>query len=285
MQKQLQIFENEDFGRLEVLIIDDKPYFPATQCAELLGYSTPRHAVARHCRGGTKRAVGVQTGVKADGTPAFQTIEKTFIPEGDLYRLIIRSKLPAAVRFEAWVCDEVLPSIRKHGAYVSEDVLREARRSQAYATDLFDRLQAEKNKTAALEATLEDIEIGLEKLTETVATKLMPKVVYCDLILQSKNAVPVSVIAKDYGMTAASFNLLLHDLRIQYKLSGTWLLYQAHMGKGYTRTRTYYINETTSAMHTCWTQRGRLFLYETLKKHGIMPVLERGHATRRESAI
>ena len=286
MQKQLQIFENEEFGKLEVLMIKGKPYFPATECAKVLGYKNPRDAVARHCKtDGVVKRDGVSFTTNQHGISTNQAVEKTYINEGNLYRLIIRSKLPAAVRFEAWVCDEVLPSIRKHGAYVSKDVLREARRNRAYADDLFSRLQAEKNKTSALETALEDIETDLEELTETVAKKLMPKAVYCDLILQSKNLVPVSVIAKDYGMTAASFNLLLHDLRIQYKLSGTWLLYQSHMGKGYTRSRTYFINETTSVMHTCWTQRGRLFLYETLKNHGILPVVEREYLAGRESAI
>jgi prophage antirepressor-like protein len=117
MQGNIQIYENIEFGKLEVLIINGKPYFPATESATVLGYKNPHKATGDHCPHLTKREVGVKTGVKADGSPAMQTVKKAYIPEGDLYRLIIRSKLPSAVRFEAWVCDEVLPSIRTHGAY------------------------------------------------------------------------------------------------------------------------------------------------------------------------
>jgi len=103
----------------------------------------------------------------------------------------------------------------------------------------------------------------------------VPKVMYCDLVLQSKNAVPASLIAKEYGMTAAAFNLLLHDLRIQYKTGGTWLLYQPYAAKGYTKMRTYYVSDEISATHTYWTQAGRMFIYEKLKGYGIVPISEK----------
>jgi len=102
-----QMFQNEEFGAIEVMVIDGKPHFPATECVEVWGYATPRHTVSRHCTGGTKRAVIESLG---------QTQQKTYIPEGDLCRLIIRSKLAAAIRFESWICDTVIPSIRQHGA-------------------------------------------------------------------------------------------------------------------------------------------------------------------------
>jgi prophage antirepressor-like protein len=254
MKKQLQEFHSAEFGLLGVLMIDGKPYFPATECANALGYSNRRDAINRHCRWVVKHDV-----------PHPQNPEKmisvNFIPEGDLYRLIIRSKLPAAERFEHWVFDEVLPSIRKHGAYIIDEILEEAAKSQEAAIELLGELLAERNKTAAL-----------TELTETLA----PKALYCDLILQCRNVVPVSLISKDYGMSASAFNVLLHHLRIQYKTGGTWLLYQAHAGKGYTKSRTYVASETVSATHTYWTQKGRLFLYETLKSCGIVPLMESG---------
>ncbi|GHU38654.1 hypothetical protein FACS1894105_12820 [Clostridia bacterium] len=134
-------------------------------------------------------------------------------------------------------------------------------RSPQFAEALIHKLDQEREKNATL----------LE-----LAEEMAPKVLYCDLILQCKNAVPVSLIAKDYGMSAAAFNSLLHDLGIQYKIAGTWLLYQDYAGSGYTITRTYRVGENTAAMHTSWTQKGRLFLYETLKGWGIAPVMERG---------
>lgn len=94
--------------------------------------------------------------------------------------------------------------------------------------------------------------------------------------LESPNAVPISLIAKDYGMSAIAFNKLLHDLGIQYKQSGTWLLYQEHAGFGYTKSSTY-LDEVTgfTKMNTKWTQKGRLFLYQTLKANDILPLIEK----------
>lgn len=248
-KNQIQQFHNDEFGSIGILMIDGTAHFPAVECAAILGYSTPRHAVTRHCKGGTKRAVPTNGGIQ----------EKMYIPEGDLYRLIIRSKLPAAERFETWVFDEVLPTIRKHGAYATHDTLDELLRSPKFAETLIERLEKEREKYNALEG---------------LTTEMAPKALYCDMVLQCKNVVPVSLIAKDYGMSAAAFNAMLFDFGIQYPTGGTWLLYQKYARKGYTHTRTYRIGENTAAMHTCWTQKGRLFLYEFLKDFGIYPLLE-----------
>lgn len=121
---ELQVFQNSEFGELGVLEIEGKPYFPATACARILGYSNPRKAIIDHCKedGVTKRDAWVQTGIKADGSPAMRQNSTNFISEGNLYRLIVSSKLPSAERFERWVFDEVLPSIRKTGSYGQIDV-------------------------------------------------------------------------------------------------------------------------------------------------------------------
>jgi|GEM_PF-180865 len=111
----IQSFTHPDFGSLEAITLGGKPYFPATECAALLGYKNPHKAVRDHCKGVTDSFTPTQN---QHGATVMQT--KNFIPEGDLYRLIIRSKLPAAVRFEAWVCDEVLPALRQHGFYVTQ---------------------------------------------------------------------------------------------------------------------------------------------------------------------
>jgi len=96
-----------------------EPWFNANDVCAVLGYRNPRMSVERHCResGVAKRDMGVVTGQKANGSEAVQQVEQTFINEGNLYRLIIKSRKPEAERFEAWVCDEVLPSIRKTGGY------------------------------------------------------------------------------------------------------------------------------------------------------------------------
>lgn len=258
MESKLKLFENEEFGRLEIIMDGDKPYFPAVECATILGYSKPHNAISRHCAHSLKRGVVSQT-TNQHGVTSEQKVEKLFISEGDLYRLIIRSKLPAAMRFETWVFDEILPSIRKHGAFVTNETLEKILESPVFAQRLFGQIADERKKTAEMKAHV---------------AELVPKARYYDVILQSRNAVQVSIIAKDYGMSAAAFNRLLHDLRIQYKIGDTWLLYQQYAGQGYTKSRTYYVNEYKSAIHTYWTQKGRLFLYEMLMAHGIVPLME-----------
>lgn len=114
---ELMVFENEEFGNIRTVEIDGKPYFVASDIAKALGYVKPQNAISAHCRGALKQGIGVQTGIKSDGTPVFQTIEMLIIPEGDMYRLIVHSKLPSAERFEKWVFDEVLPTLNKTGSY------------------------------------------------------------------------------------------------------------------------------------------------------------------------
>lgn len=105
-----------------------------------------------------------------------------------------------------------------------------------------------------------------------------PKASYLDTILQNKSLVTVGQIAKDYGMSAQSLNKLLHDLKVQYKQSGQWLLYSKHHKKGYTHSSTTEIEHkdgsTSVRMNTKWTQKGRLFIYELLKKNNVLPTIE-----------
>lgn len=126
--ENLRICTNEEFGEVNVIVINNKEYFEATQVARILGYSNPRDAIIRHCRkeGVIFSDVGVVTGVRSDGYNSIQYVNKKFIDEGNVYRLIIKSKLPSAKRFEGWLVDEVLPSIRKNGAYIDENIVEKA---------------------------------------------------------------------------------------------------------------------------------------------------------------
>lgn len=117
---ELRVFQNSEFGELGVMEIDGKTYFPATKCAKVLGYGNAKQAIIDHCKGVVKRDLWVCTGTKANGENAMRNTPVNFIPEGDLYRLIVSSRLPSAERFEKWVFDEVLPTIRKQGAYVPD---------------------------------------------------------------------------------------------------------------------------------------------------------------------
>lgn len=108
MNGSMLTVSNSDFGKLEILLEDGKEWFPATECAKLLGYSNPWGAIQKNCHDLVKREV-------IDSMGRMQKVN--FIPEGDLWRLIIRSRLPAAQKFEKWLFDEVLPEIRRTGGY------------------------------------------------------------------------------------------------------------------------------------------------------------------------
>ncbi len=122
METHLSLFQGTVFGDLETILIDGEPYFPASRCAKLLGYVNPRKAILDHCKHVVKRD-GVSRTTNHHGTSTMQTLMTNYIPEGDLYRLIVRSNLPAARAFERWLFDDALPSIRSNGAYIAPAVL------------------------------------------------------------------------------------------------------------------------------------------------------------------
>jgi len=108
----IKSFSNSDFGALNVFLVDGKEFFPATLCAKILGYQNPQKAIRDHCKG-----------VNEMVTPTNGGIQKIkVIPEGDLYRMIVKSKLPSAEKFEKWIFDEVLPELRRTGSYGSVDI-------------------------------------------------------------------------------------------------------------------------------------------------------------------
>lgn len=123
---ELQIFNSEEFGDIRTAEIDGKPYFVGTDVAKALGYSNPRKAILDHCKGVTKRDTPTSSGVQL----------MSYINEGDLYRLIMKSKLPSAEKFESWVMDEVLPTIRKTGSY--QKPLTTVEQIQVIATGFLD---------------------------------------------------------------------------------------------------------------------------------------------------
>lgn len=248
---ELQVFQNKQFGNLEILSIEGKEWFPAIQVAEILGYANPRDAISRH----TKSKGVVNHDVLSNGGVQ----SKKFIDEGNLYRLITRSKLPQADEFEEWVFEDVLPSIRKHGLYATDNVIEQTIQNPDYIIHVLTEFKKER------EGRL---------VAEQQVNELKPKATYYDLVLQNKSLLSVSKIAKDYGMSARSLNKLLHSLGVQYKQGDIWLLYAKYQDKGYTHTSTYALDEEHSKVTTKWTQKGRLFIYELLKEHDILPVIE-----------
>lgn len=138
-------------------------------------------------------------------------------------------------------------------------------------------LEYSRKQVQALLQTNEKLELE-NKMKDQQLNELKPKADYYDQILQSKSLVLISQIAKDYGYGAPTMNKKLHELGVQYKQGGQWLLYSKYQNKGYTHSRTINITRSDGRsdvrMQTEWTQKGRLFLYELLKKNGILPIIE-----------
>lgn len=152
MTNEIEIFENEEFGKIRTTEIDGKVLFCGSDVAKALGYSNTRDALLRHCKDVVKCDTLTNGGVQSLG----------FISEGDIYRLIIHSKLPSAEKFEHWVFDNVLPTIRKTGGYVANSELMVSTyfgnipiEQQTLVKGLFDNIIAQQNKINTLAVTNE----------------------------------------------------------------------------------------------------------------------------------
>lgn len=187
MTNEIQKYYNNEFGELDILRDGDKFWFPATECAKILVFASPKDTIRRQCKGAIKRRL------LTNGGPQ----EVYFIPEGDLYRLIIRSKLHSAQRFEVWVFDEVLPSIRKHGAYIMPELLEELQRNTEKNAELLKTPAEEQRQRIKAESNIRSLESAKAAL-EAKIEKDKPKLTYYDMILDNPDAVPVTLIAKDY---------------------------------------------------------------------------------------
>lgn len=256
---ELQIFKNPEFGQIRTVTVNSKPHFIASDITKALGYTNSSKAINDHCRWVTKCYIPhPQSNVKS--------LEVNAIPEGDLYRLITHSELPSAEKFEAWVFDEVLPSIRKHGLYAIDELVN----NPDLAIQALTALKEEREKNQQLQTDV--------KVKNQLIGELKPKADYVDHILQNKGLVTITQIAKDYGMSGQAMNELLHTLKIQFKQSKQWLLYSKYHDMGYTHSETVNIKHKDGTpdvrMNTKWTQKGRLFLYNLLKDHGYLPIIE-----------
>lgn len=254
MENEIQLF-SFDNQQVRTLAINDQPYFVGKDVAEILGYKRTADAIRENVPDKFK-------GVGVLPTPGGKQ-KVTVISEAGLYKLAFKSHAKNAEKFTDWVASEVLPSIRKHGVYMTDEKIEEVLLNPDTIIKLATELKTERERRS---------------IAEQRVNELTPKASYYDLVLSNKSLVTITQIAKDYGMSGQAMNHKLHDLGVIYKQGNTWLLYSKYQRTGWTHSETIMVTKSDgtqkAVMHTKWTQKGRLGLYELLKQHGILPLIE-----------
>lgn len=210
----IEIFKNEEFGSVRIIEEDGKYLFCASDVAKALGYSRPNDAVARHCRATVKRSSPISGKIQ----------EINFIPEGDVYRLIVHSKLPSAERFERWVFDEVLPSLRANGIYITDPLVKQIVEDPDYLYALWDTL---KRQNERLQSQDEIISAQSEELdlNDCLIDDLSWKANYYDDFIDEGDGVTFRVAAKQIGVPERALVSLLIGCHYLYRCDGRLLPY------------------------------------------------------------
>ena len=260
----LQVFSNLEFGTIRTEVKDGEAWFVGKDVTDILGYKNTSSAIQRHVDTEDKGVTKVTT---LGGEQSM-----TVINESGLYSLVFSSKLPAAKKFKRWIQKEVLHDIGRHGAYATDTTIDKIIADPEFGIRLLTELNEERKKRQAVESTL--------AARENQILEMKPKVSYYDVVLNCEDLIGITKIAKDYGWSGQQMNEYLHKKGVQYKTAdGQWLLYQKYAAAGYVATKTHMYSAhgvEHSRIHTYWTQKGRLFIYDLLKSDGILPTIEEG---------
>lgn len=247
MMENLQIFKNEQFGEIRTKEINNMPYICLVDVCKILELGQ----VSR-----------VKSRLNQDGVTISKVIDKigreqqaTFINESNLYKVIFQSRKPEAEIFTEWVTTEVLPSIRKNGGYIlGQEELSDSELMAKALVVANKKIEERNNKIRTLEVE--------NSQNKQLIGELKPKSDYLDKILQNKSTVTVTAIAKDYGMSAKTFNKMLHEMKIQYKQSDQWFLYDRYQKSGYTHSKTTEFIRSDGRigikLNTEWTQKRKV---------------------------
>jgi prophage antirepressor-like protein len=263
---ELKIFENENLGTVRTITTDSETWFIAGDVCRILGLTNTTMVMQR---------------LDEDERSKFnlgRQGETNVVNEPGLYELIMGSRKPEAKAFRKWITSEVLPAIRKDGGYIAangmsdEEVMAKALEI-AHKTIERKALENKELKKENVRLESENVQLAIEN------QELRHDKNYLDLIMRSKALLTISQIAQDYGMSGKAMNKQLAAMGIQYSCNGQWILYARYKDCGYVSSRSIDITRADGrpdvVLHTEWTQAGRKFLYEELKKQGIIPMLER----------
>lgn len=237
---EIQVFSNAELGEVRTTVLDGEVMFVGKEVADVLGYTNTQKAIRDHVDEDDKLTERIVL--------SGQNREVIFINESGMYSLILSSKMPNAKKFKRWITTEVLPSIRKHGVYAVDEVLQ----NPDVLIQALTELKKEREEKAKLKET---VAVQNQQITE-----MTPKAGYYDVVLNCKDVISTTEIAKDYGWSAKKMNSYLHEKKIQFKQGKIWLLYQKYAEQGLTSTKTSVYNGrdgiSHSSIHTYWTQKG-----------------------------
>lgn len=271
MTKELKVFNNKEFGIVKAVVKDGEPLFLANPLAEGLDYSETSKMLKRLDEDEKieirSDEVATVLGVTFQelGLSKFSP-KAVFITESGLYNAIIGSDKPEAKKFKKWVTSEVLPSIRQTGGYIHHDEEMSDEEIMARALQVAQKtIEKKNNKIKALEK--ETI-----KLVDVIESQ-KPKLEYLDKILSCDDALLMTSIAFDYGLSAQALNKILCEERVQRNVRGQWILYSDYLGKGYTKTETKEFGGKPR-VQTLWTQKGRMLIHEILTKRQVKAIMD-----------
>ncbi|MEI7423579.1 MAG: BRO family protein [Prolixibacteraceae bacterium] len=252
---EIIIFSDKQFGEIRTATTDaGDPLFCLADVAKSLGYLRPADAVTAHCKG-----------VSILPTPSNGGIQQIkFGKEAEVFRLVMKSKLPDAEKFQDWVCEEILPSIRKSGGYImtkeEDSVEIIMARALFVAQEAMDRQKA---KITALEKEKENVQKVLEHQA--------PIVQYANEVLSSKSYHTVTTIGAQFGISGTTLNRLLVKAKFIRNTEGEYSLCAPYFGKDYTVTKTFkYENEETgergTSMELRYTEQGRMKIHSIIER-------------------
>jgi anti-repressor protein len=250
----IQVFNNTNFGEVRIAITgDDEPIFCLADLCKILDIKNVSDCKSRLN----------QKGVVTTDTLTGGGIQKlVFINESNFYKVVFQSRKTEAEAFMEWVTSEVLPSIRKNGIYASPATMERMISDPDFAITLLTSLKNERFEKERIKKQLE--------LQDVIIKETVPKAEYYDEVLMAKEGITTTIIAKDLNMSAIALNQLLHKYGVIYQVQGTWVLYQKYINRGYTVTKTFKHkdnkNNIISEIQTYWTEAGRKFIMDGVKK-------------------